>query len=159
MTKRIPIENPAVAAVFGAYPPKIAARLLRLRQLIFEVAARTEGVGALEETLKWGQPSYLTTQSGSGSLVRIDQLAAEDGKYAMYFHCQTTLVDTFRQMFPGRFAFSGNRSILFDVEDELPLAELGQCVAMALTYHRNKRRTLAAPAPRPGARRGRGAGA
>lgn len=55
------IENPEVAAVFASYPGTIKRKLLFLRQLIFNVASKTAGVGVLEETLRWGQPSYLTT--------------------------------------------------------------------------------------------------
>ena len=58
--------NPAVDAVFGAYPKPVKAKLLALRRLIFDTADTTEGVGALEEALKWGQPSYLTAESRSG---------------------------------------------------------------------------------------------
>lgn len=47
------IENPEVAAVFECYPSAIKRKLLFLRQLIFKVASKTEGVGVLEETLKW----------------------------------------------------------------------------------------------------------
>ena len=71
------IENPEVAALFERYPKEIKAKLLSLRQLIFDVASKTSGVGELEETLKWGQPSYLTTQTKSGSLVRIDQMKSQ----------------------------------------------------------------------------------
>ena len=84
MTKRKNIEDAEVAAVFDAYPGEIKPKLMFLRQLIFDVASRTNGVGELEETLKWGQPSYLTTQTRSGSLVRIDQIKSQEGKYAMY---------------------------------------------------------------------------
>ena len=62
----------AVAAVFENYPAAGRERLLRLRKMIIETAAATPGVGALEETLKWGQVSYLTADSGSGTTVRID---------------------------------------------------------------------------------------
>ena len=48
--------NPAVEAVFDAYPEPARGRLMALRRLILETAAATEGVGPLEETLKWGQP-------------------------------------------------------------------------------------------------------
>jgi hypothetical protein len=109
--------------------------------MIFDVAAKTEGVGELEETLKWGQPSYLTTQTGSGSHIRIDRIASREGKYAMYFHCGTTLVDTFREMFRDVFEFQGNRAIVFDEGAEVPVAELRHCIALALTYHLNKRTT------------------
>lgn len=128
-----------VAAVFEGYPKEVKSRLIFLRQLIFDVASRTNGVGELEETLKWGQPSYLTTQTKSGSLVRIDQIKSQEGKYAMFFHCQTTLVDSFKEMYRGLFEFGGNRSIIFDLNDKVPVDELSHCISMALTYHLNKK--------------------
>lgn len=140
MAQHKDIDNPQVAAVFETYPKEIKSKLMFLRQLIFEVASRTDGVGELEETLKWGQPSYLTTQTQSGSLVRIDQIKSQEGKYAMFFHCQTTLVDTFKEMYRGLFKFGGNRSIVFDLPDKVPVKELSHCISMALTYHLNKRR-------------------
>ena len=139
MAKHKNIENSEVAAVFETYPKEIKSKLMLLRQLIFDVASRTDGVGELEETLKWGQPSYLTTQTQSGSLVRIDQIKSQEGKYAIFFHCQTTLVDTFKEMYRSQFEFGGNRSIIFNVKDKVPVADLSHCVAMALTYHLNKK--------------------
>ena len=136
--RKQPFQNPAVAAKFAAYPKDIRSRLLSLRQLIFDVAAKTAGVGPVEETLKWGQPSYLTTQSKSGSLIRIDQLRPPAQGYAMYFHCQTTLVDSFKEMFPSQFSFAGNRSLLFNTADKPPVNALRHCIAMALTYHLQK---------------------
>jgi hypothetical protein len=115
--------------------------LLALRRLIFETAQTTGGVGALQETLKWGQPSYLTPQTNSGSTIRIDQVKSAAGRYAVYFHCQTNLVETFRELYPTQLRFEGNRSIVLDVKDELPRAELRHCVALALTYHLNKRKS------------------
>ena len=145
VAKHKDIENPEVAAVFDAYPKEVKSKLMFLRRLIFDVASRTDGVGKLEETLKWGQPSYLTTETQSGSLVRIDQIKSQEGKYAMFFHCQTTLVDTFKEMYRDQFEFGGNRSIIFNVKDKVPVAELSQCVSMALTYHLNKKHGNVAP--------------
>ena len=88
MSKHRNIENAEVAAVFETYPKDVKTKLLFLRQLIFDVASETDGVDELEETLKWGQPSYLTTKSKSGSLIKIDQIKSQTGKYAMYFHCR-----------------------------------------------------------------------
>ncbi len=126
-------------AVFAAYPKPVKARLLALRRLIFDTAKATSGVGALEETLKWGQPSYLTPETGSGSTVRIDQMKPASDQYAVYFHCQTNLVETFREIYP-ELNYSGNRAILLDAADKLPEAELRHCVALALTYHLGKRK-------------------
>ena len=139
MPKRTKIKNPEVAAVFRGYPRAVTAKLLSLRQLIFDVAAKTNGVGPLEEALRWGQPSYLTTQSQSGSPIRIDRIRASNSKYAMYFHCRTTLVDTFKEMYRGHFEFEGNRSIIFHKDDEIPVKELSNCISIALTYHLHKK--------------------
>lgn len=141
MTKRKIIENPEVAAVFEAYPKDVRTKLMFLRELIFDVASKTVGVGALEETLKWGQPSYLTAQTKSGSLVRIDRVKSQEGKYAMYFHCQTTLVDTFKEMYRDQFEFGGSRCIIFSEKDRVPVKELSHCISIALIYHFNKRQS------------------
>ena len=129
------IRNPAVAAVFAAYPVKLRQRLLALRQLILDTSVETPGVGSLEETLKWNEPAYLTSESKSGSTIRINRKPKSDTKYAMYFNCNTTLVDTFRTLYPQTFRYFGNREIEFDVDDKLAVKELKLCVAMALTYH------------------------
>jgi hypothetical protein len=132
--------DPAVEAVFGGYPKPVKAKLLALRRLIFDTAKATKGVGALQETLKWGQPSYLTPETRSGSTIRIDQVKPDAGRVAVYFHCQTNLVETFRELYP-ELSFGGNRSILLNAGDKLPEAALRHCVALALTYHLNNRKT------------------
>jgi hypothetical protein len=131
--------NAQVAAVFKRYPARVTEGLARLREIIFDTASRTSGVGELEETLKWGQPSYVT-KSGIGSTIRIDALRNNPGYYAVYFHCQTTLVETFRKLYPCEFTYVGSRSIVFHVADHIPEEQLSHCIAMALTYHRNKQR-------------------
>ena len=132
-------SDPAVDRVFDAYPRPVKAKLLALRRLILDTAKATQGVGTLEETLKWGQPSYLTAESKSGSTIRIDQVKSEAGQVAVYFHCQTNLVETFRELYP-ELNYGGNRAILLDAADKLPEAELRHCVALALTYHLGKRK-------------------
>ena len=56
----------------------------------------------------------------------------------MYFNCQTSLVQTFRTLFPTEFKFEGNRAIVFDEADAMPADALALCIAAALTYHRAK---------------------
>jgi len=128
-----------VAALFKAYPPLVRTRLLALRELVFDTAERTEGVGRLTETLKWGQPSYLTGETGSGSTVRIDRLKGGDG-YAAYFHCQSGLIGQFRELYPGTFRYEGERAIVFDLGDRLPIRALRHCLALALTHHSRKKK-------------------
>jgi Domain of unknown function (DU1801) len=133
-----PFENSAVAQVFETCPPEIRSQLLALRKLIFEVAASTEGVGVLEETLKWGEPAYITSQSKNGSTIRLGWKKSNPTQYAIYFNCQTNLVESFRTLFPSEFKFQGNRAIVFDAADVVPTDALCFCIAAALTYHRDK---------------------
>lgn len=110
-----------------------------MRDTILETAETTEGVGPLIETLKWGQPSYRPEKPKIGSTVRIDALRKEPGGFAMFFHCQTSLVDSFRDLYPDEFMFQGNRAILFSEGKSIPREALMHCVAQALTYHINKK--------------------
>jgi len=127
--------DPAVAHVFASAPARVQRKLLALRALIFATAARTPGVGALAETLKWGEPAYLTAETGAGSTIRIGWKKAEPARIALLFHCQTDLVESFRERFPRSLSFEGNRAIVLDVASALPERLLAPCIAAALTYH------------------------
>ena len=127
-----------IDTVFAGYPAPLRKKLKALRRLILETGRKTAGVGPLEETLKWGQPSYLPAQSGSGTTVRIDQVKGEPNRYAMFFHCQTDLVATFREIYPNELTYRGNRSILFNLGETIDKAALSHCIALALTYHQRK---------------------
>lgn len=134
-----PAMTAEIVKVFATYPAAIRSKLMALRQLIFDTAAATEGVGPIEETLKWGEPAYLTTATGSGSTIRLGWKPSAPSRYAVYFHCKTSLVDTFRAIYGDDFIFEGNRAIVFQASDHMPIMPLAACMAMALTYHRNKR--------------------
>jgi Domain of unknown function (DU1801) len=125
---------------FSRYPKPVREKLLALRGMIYDVAKKTPGVGNLEEGLRWGQPSYLTSETGSGSTIRIDQIGGEGRKYAMYFICTSGLVEEFKELYRGEMKFEGNRSIVFDVADKLPEATLRHCISLALTHHKRKRK-------------------
>jgi hypothetical protein len=127
------IENPEVAEIFNNYPEHVRHKIMLLRQLVLDTALETEGVSTLEETLKWGEPSYITK---SGSTIRVDWKASKPNQYAMYFHCKTKLVDTFKELYRDKFNFEGNRAIVFNENDEIPINELKHCISLSLTYHR-----------------------
>ena len=130
-----PFADPAVAAIFAAYPPRLRAALLDLRRTIYETAETMEGVGDLVETLKWRQPAYLTERPKSGSTIRIDALKGRDDGYALFVHCQSRLLPTFRQLYPDAFDYDGNRAIRFSLDQAYDEAALRHCIALALTYH------------------------
>ena len=124
---------------FSVYPKPVRIKLLALRKMIFDVAKKTPGVGKLEEALRWGQPSYLTPETGSGSTIRIDHIRNEPDKYAMYFICTSGLIEDFKELYQVEMKFEGNRSIVFDVGDRLPEAALRHCISLALTHHLRKK--------------------
>ena len=130
-----PIQDHLVAKKFEGYPVHIRDKLLHLRSLIFETADEITNTGPIYETLKWGEPSYLTSATKSGSTIRIDWKPKSPDEYAMYFNCKTTLVDTFRTIFPNDFRFEGNRALVFAISDEVPVESLKFCIGAALTYH------------------------
>ena len=128
-----------VEVVFDSYPNEIRSKLLFLRGLIYETAVSITNLGKIEETLKWGEPSYLTPQSKLGSTIRLGWKASNPEQYSIFFKCTANLVPAFQEKFPQTFNLGGKRSIDFDIDTEVPITELKQCIALALTYHRNKK--------------------
>lgn len=130
--------DPQVAEVLDRYPEAVRAGLERLRALIVETAAETRDAGELVETLKWGQPSYLTIRPKSGTTIRIDRDTSGTGDIALFVNCQSTLVSDWRSLFPD-LVYGGDRSVHFSLNEPLPEDALRKMIAMAMTYHSAKR--------------------
>ena len=127
--------NPKVELKFNNYPNSARNKMLALRDLVVETAKEIDEITQLEETLKWGEPSYLTK---IGSTIRMDWKSKSPSQYAMYFQCTSRLVETFRMVFKNTLTFEGKRAIVFQLEDEIPAEELKHCIKAALTYHKVK---------------------
>lgn len=125
-----------VALALSRYPVRVREQLLDIRLMIFATASATAGVGALSETLKWGEPAYLTEQTRSGTTIRlgVSKLAPDRG--AVFFNCRTNLVENFRTHFADTFDFLGNRALIVPASVRLEETPLSLCLRMALTYHR-----------------------
>lgn len=128
------IHNPSVAEVFKKYPPDMRKRLLFLRTLVLQTAAELQ-LGEIEETLRWGEPSYIAKQ---GSAIRMDWKARDPEHYALYFNCNTTLVETFEALYGHLFCYEGNRAIIFTRMELIPVKQLKHCIGLSLQYHRLK---------------------
>jgi hypothetical protein len=128
-----------VEDAFDALPETARGGLLTLRALIFEAAAVNKAVGRIEETLKWGQPSYLTPETKSGSTIRLGIPKSPDHDYALFVHCQTDLTEQFETNYPGEFNFEGTRALLFRADEPIQAEALRHCIGLALTYHVRKR--------------------
>jgi len=44
----------------------------------------------------------------------------------LYFHCKTKLIDAFKELYGDTFQYKGNRAIVFDIQDEIPVDALKQ---------------------------------
>jgi hypothetical protein len=139
-TPAIPADMPAdmpaeVAAVIDAMPEPSRSRVLQLRNLVL-AEADARGIAPVEETLKWGQPSYVPGRAGTTIRLGADETT---GGAKLFVHCQTSLVDDWRSTHGERLSYEGNRAVLIDPEGPLPTDELSMCIGSALTYHSNKR--------------------
>ena len=129
------ISDSRVNTIFNQYPIAAKKQLLKLRTLVISTAQEISALNKLEETLKWGEPSYLTK---NGSTIRMDWKKKTPEQVAIYFKCTSKLVETFKTLYPNTFKFEGNRAIIFSLNEEIPKKELKHCISMALKYHKIK---------------------
>lgn len=127
--------SPGFDAIFASYPDLVKPKMDALRQLVRDTAYELAEVSYLTETLKWGEPSFVTKH---GSTLRMDWKEKTPHQYAMYFQCSSRLVPTFKTVFPDTFQFEGKRAIVFTVEGAVPIVELKACIKAALLYHKVK---------------------
>ena len=128
-----PFADDKVKAAFDAFPAESRAMALTLRDLIFSVAWDTPEVGQIEETLKWGQPSYLTPETKAGSTLRIG--VSKQGGAALFAHCATDIISTYAATFPGSDRIEGNRAVTFQQAEDIVPDRLRLLIYHGLTYH------------------------
>lgn len=129
------LSNPKVEEIIDAYPSDIRQKLYDLRQLVQDTASEIDHIEVLEETIKWGEPSYTTK---GGSTLRMNWRKSTPDEYALYFICSTSLVETFKMIYGNKFSYEGTRAIIFHVNEAIPEKELKHCISLALTYHKVK---------------------
>ena len=131
--------EPIVREVYSSYPTLHRKKLLLLREFIFSIAKQKPKIGEIEETLKWGEPSYLT-KNKSGSTIRLAWHKKTPNQCGIYFNCKTDLVSTFQKLYGSLFQFEENRAIIFNEQELIQSDELKECIKTALTYHLHKKK-------------------
>jgi len=134
-------RNHKVKYTLDSYPQVIHDKLLVIRELIFQIAAEYDEIGEIEETLKWDNPGYLTHNPKSGTTVRLSKMPTCDNKLLISVHCQTSLIAEFKELYP-QLKYDGNRSIILDVNNILPVGIIEHFIYLALTYHNRKKRGI-----------------
>lgn len=133
MPQQTPFQEKAVRVAYNAFPEAQRALLLELRELVFACAGETAGVGLITETLKWGEPAYLTEKPKSGTTIRLG--LAKNGSAAIFTHCQTTVISEFQAMFLDDFLYDGNRAVYVSQLGDEATNKLRLLITRALTYH------------------------
>ncbi|WP_447037083.1 DUF1801 domain-containing protein [Vibrio alginolyticus] len=126
--------NHAVKARFDEYPKHVRIRIEELRNIVLTIASELK-LGEVEESLKWGEPSYSVK---TGSPVRMDWKQKTPSRYYLFFNYQTKLVDTFHELYSDSLEFQGNRAIILSLSAPLPEASIKSCLELALTYQKRK---------------------
>ena len=126
--------DPRIDEKFLTYPADTQEKMHRLRRLVHECAKELH-LDKLEETLKWGEPSFVTKH---GSTLRMDWKEKNPDQYALYFKCTSRLVETFKLVFGDTFTYEGTRAIVFGKEEEVPVEEVKKCIKATLQYHKVK---------------------
>ncbi|WP_406646991.1 DUF1801 domain-containing protein [Aliisedimentitalea scapharcae] len=132
-----PFSSDLVQAVFDSSEPEAREGMLALRQLIFETAANLPKVGPVTEALRWGQPSYITEQTKSGTPIRLG--VPKTGGFALFVHCQSRVIPEFQQKFPAWDRVEGTRAVLFSKAADIESLRHGWLVERALTYKLTRR--------------------
>lgn len=130
---RHPFASDQVAAAFDAAVPTARAGLLDLRDLILTTGDDLPEIGRVEEALRWGHPAYLTPDKKAGTTIRLG--VPKSGGFALFVHCQTSLIAEYSQMFPDQDRIEGTRAILFKSPDQIDALRHGWLIRRALTYH------------------------
>lgn len=128
----------SVDKVINSWPLVSQEAVLCVREWIFEIA-NDEQLGRIDETLKWGEPAYLATH---GSTIRIAWKKKTPDQLFIFFNCNSTLVETFRELYSYDLVFDGNRAIVLDLNTEANTVVIKHCLSMALNYHKLKKLPL-----------------
>ena len=126
-----PVPTPTAQAAFDAMPEPARDTLLKIRTMIYRLAADLP-VGRIEETLKWGQPSYATPDTKAATPIRLG--VTKTGTPAIFTHCQSSVMADFQSICGTGFTFDGNRALHLPADALPPLDNLAPLLRAALTY-------------------------
>ena len=133
----LPPLRSEVQAVYDACTAPLRQGLYQLRGLIFAQAARMPQIGPVTEALRWGQPAFLTLDTGAACSLRVGPTNAQD--IGLFVHCQTGLIAAFGSGAGAGLRFDGTRGVLFAPGDRIDPAQISVLIGQALGYHLARR--------------------
>ena len=126
--------DPSFDAAVQTWPAAAQVTFSEIRKILREVAAQ-EGI-ALQETTKWGEPSWLPRKRGIGSTLRAGWREKSPDSLSLFVNCQTDLVEQVTRVHHSAFSAIGSRELVIQLSAPLPRAAIAFCAVATLTYHR-----------------------
>ncbi len=134
---RYPFANVQLQAAFDLPDPAAREGLLQLREMIFDTALARPDISDIEESLRWGQPAYLTPKTKAGTTIRLG--VPKTARFALFVHCQSRLIPEYLAAYPMWDRLDGTRAVLFDHAAEIDPLRHGWLIEQALTYRLRKK--------------------
>lgn len=135
---KFPFASQQVEEAYDLTDREARECLLQLREMIFDTAQAQPDIGVIEETLRWGQPAYLTPETKAGSTIRLG--VPKTARFALFVHCQSRLIPDYLAAYPMWDRVEGTRAVLFDHVAEIDPLRHGWLIEQALTYRLRKKK-------------------
>tara|TARA_R110002094_G_scaffold33089_2_gene45608 strand:+ start:2474 stop:2896 length:423 start_codon:yes stop_codon:yes gene_type:complete len=118
-----------------------AQRRLWACRALFHDIARNRDLGALDETLKWGQPSWRPRRPRTGSTLRVGWDASDPSNLAFFVDCKTDLAARMHDIYPNLSGNDGRRRIAVDLAAPFHEQAIAHLAEMTFSYHLSRRQT------------------
>ncbi len=130
--------NHHIKTVWNGYPAAAIKQLTAIHGLILAIAEE-KNLGPVTESIKWGEASY---QVKGGTPVRLDWKSTTPESVQIYCHCQTRLIETFREVYGAQLNFEGKRALVVPNTTDIQQLPLAHCLETAMRYHSVKQLPL-----------------
>ena len=112
--------------------------LWRCRTL-FHLIADENGLGDLDEALKWGQPAWRPKRPRTGSTLRMGWSEVTPDQLALYVDCKTDLAQRMYSLYPDLPRNDGRRALAISLAQAFPEQAMAHLAEMTFSYHLKKR--------------------
>ncbi|MEM7520466.1 MAG: hypothetical protein AAF307_05460 [Pseudomonadota bacterium] len=120
--------------------PDAARAAFQTCRAIFHAVADEAKLGALEESLKWGQPAWRPKRPRTGATLRMSWDPATPEHLLLFVDCKTDLAARMQHLYPDLPVNDGRRQMAVSLEQALPSQALRHLAEMTFAYHLDRRR-------------------
>ena len=120
------------------WPDAASQRFRQIREVVLQAATDME-IGAIDESLKWGEPAWRPRKPRQGSTLRCSWSGRLPDQIGLFVDCKTTLGETMRTLYPAEFRHENNRALRLDLTATLPRDAIDHLARLVFAYHRRPR--------------------